>query len=259
MLVDKIMSLIPLRANPLGDYVGVNINKRETQIIISISSERENFKDLPKTIYSILNQSLKPDRLILWLDSEYEDKLNLPYEITQFVKNGLEIRFVDNMKLYSKTMYALKEFQEAVIVTAVENQYYPKNWLETFYLSYIANPEDILAMHALQVLRQDNILRLEKNSVLGSSYANIFCERYGILYPPKCFSTELFRKDIYLKYSQYSQEAWLWVMALISNRKIRVLKSSKRFTVNNQTVSIIEESLNNLLPFYRNNIFTKLK
>ena len=75
---------IGLQINSLGDYQGVLECKRETQLIVSLTSYRERFKDLPITIYSILNQSLKPDRVILWLDEEYEDLTNLPYEITHF-------------------------------------------------------------------------------------------------------------------------------------------------------------------------------
>ena len=127
---------IGLQINSIGDYKGVNELKREVPLIISLSSTREHFGELPITIYSLLNQSLKPDRIILWLDKEYEDLINLPYEITQFIKNGLEIKFVDRLGAYTNFYYSIKDFSDSVIVYAEDNIYYPNNWLKKLYLSY---------------------------------------------------------------------------------------------------------------------------
>ena len=126
---------ISFQINSLGNYPGVTDEiKRETPIIVSLTSYRERFKDLPLTLYSLLNQSLKPDRIILWLDNEYEDLTNLPYEITQFIKNGLEIRFVKDIGPYTKVIYAFKEYRNAVIVSADDDIYYTKNWLKKLKL-----------------------------------------------------------------------------------------------------------------------------
>ncbi len=82
---------VGLEINSLGEHKGIQEEcSREIPIIVSIDSSREDFNELPLTLYSLLNQSLKPDKIILWLDEEYEDFAYLPYEITQFVKNGLE-------------------------------------------------------------------------------------------------------------------------------------------------------------------------
>ncbi|MCQ2744253.1 MAG: glycosyltransferase family 2 protein, partial [bacterium] len=103
--------------------------KRENKIIVSLTSYRERFKKLPITIYSLLNQTLKPDKIILWIDNETEDLTTIPYEITRFIKNGLEIRFVKDIKSYTKAIYAFKEYTDSIIVTADDDIYYRKNWL----------------------------------------------------------------------------------------------------------------------------------
>ena len=55
--------------------------------------------------------------------------------ITQFIKNGLEIRFVKDIGSYTKAIYAFKEFSESIIVTADDDIFYPKDWLKKLYLS----------------------------------------------------------------------------------------------------------------------------
>ena len=86
-----LMPFINIMIDKLGTYSGVIEDKRETPVIISLTSIKERFKDLPKTIYSLIKQSRQPDRIILWLSDEFGNVSNLPYEITQFIKNGLEI------------------------------------------------------------------------------------------------------------------------------------------------------------------------
>ena len=60
-------------ADNLASYSGVNELKRETPLVVSLTSYEERFEDLTISIYSLLNQSIKPDRIILWLS----DKLSL--------------------------------------------------------------------------------------------------------------------------------------------------------------------------------------
>ena len=143
--------LIRYKADNLGSISGVNQIKREVPVVVSLTSYEERFDDLVISLYSLLNQTIKPDRIILWLSDEFEGVNDLPYEITRFIKNGLEIRFVKDIKSYTKAVYAFKEFPNAIVVTADDDIYYPKNWLEKLYHSYITHPQDIQVHRAHRV------------------------------------------------------------------------------------------------------------
>ncbi len=262
MLLNNLRALLPLPENPLGNYLGVTSTKREIPIVVSFSSNKESLDKLPKTIYSLLNQKLKPDKVIFWIDKDYENKLNLPYDITQFVKNGLEIKFVKDINSHTKYYYALREFPNSVIVTATEGVYYDPNWLNEFYLSYITHPNDIHVAQTFEVVKCHDSLSLQNihENVNEAKFSNFIINKHGALYPPKCFSAEVFRKDIFLKNTLVSDEAWLWVMALLSNRKIRVVKNlSDKYAIKLSNSNSIDESLKYLLNFYKNNVFDRLK
>ena len=253
----------------LGNYSGVNLSKRERQIIVSIYSKGENFKKLSKTIYSVLTQELKPDKFILWLDKDKFNLLDLPYEVTKFVKNGLQIKFVKEMQGYTNTIYAFQEFYDSIVVTAKDNVYYQSNWLNKLYLSYIVSPEDIHAHITKEIRVIDdeikNFSKIKYSNKENSSYNNFPMKIGGILYPPQCFSKEALRKDIFLKYAPNSPEIWFWIMSVLQNRKIRQVKNHNKinfvtffkdiFEIN--TSYVIE--LENLLKFYKNNIWLKLE
>ncbi len=217
--------------NRMGNYQGINTEiSREIPIIVSLTSYRERFSDLQITLYSLLNQSLKPDRIILWLDEETEDLSHLPYEISRFIKNGLEIRFVKDIKSYTKIIYAFQEFPNSIIVTADDDIFYRKNWLKKLYMSYIASPNDIHVHRAHRVKIKNNSLLPYENwekqiNDESARYDNFLTGVGGVLYPPKCFSKEVLRKDIFLKYAPNADDIWLWIMALTHGRRIRVVKN----------------------------------
>ncbi len=263
--------------NLMKDYPSINYCKREKQIIISLTSYRERFRDLPKTLYSLLNQDLKPDKIILWLDEATENLSDLPYEITQFIKNGLDIRFVKDLGSYTKVIYAFKEFPDNIIVTADDDIYYPPSWLKKLYISYISHQQDIHVHRAHRIsICNGKIMPYEsweKHIVEESArYDNFLTGVGGVLYPPNCFSKEVLREDIFLKYSPKADDIWFWVMALVHNHKIRVVKNHNRTLIcvnllnqllkknlyKTNSLGKNDEQLNNLMMFYGQNILSKL-
>ena len=264
---------IGLQISSLKDYPGVTEEKRDVPVVVSLTSYSERFKDLPIALYSLLNQSLKPDRIILWLSNEHKEINNLPYEITQFIKNGLEIRFVKDIGSYTKAIYAFKEYSDSIIVTADDDIYYPKDWLKKLYLSYIAHPEDIQVHRAHRANLELSYEKWEKHvNEESARFDNFLTGVGGVLYPINCFSNEVLREDIFLKYCPKADDVWLWVMALVQNRKIRVVKNHiKTLTCVNIIKQLLKDNLykenrqdgndmqiKNLMRLYGRNIINKL-
>ena len=270
---------IRYKADNLGSYLGVNELKREPQIIVTLTSYEKRFEDLEIAIYSLLNQSLKPDRIILWLSDRYDSINDLPYSLTRFIKNGLEIRFVKDIKSYTKVIYTFKEFPDAIIVTADDDVYYSKTWLEKLYYSYVTHPNDIQVHRAHRVVVENNKImpyeswtkHVEEES---ARFDNFLTGVGGVLYPPNCFSKEVLRADIFLKKAPYADDIWLWVMALAHGRKIRVVKNHiktlsctnifRHILKNNRTLYALnqrglnDKQLANLMQYYGQNVMSKI-
>lgn len=270
---------IRYRANLMGCYQGINSSERNTQIIVSLTSYEERFNDLVISLYSLLNQTIKPDKIILWLSDELT--LNdIPYDITRFIKNGLEIRFVKDIKSYTKAVYAFKEFSKSIIVTADDDIYYPKDWLQKLYYSYIAHSEDIHVHRAHRVRITNNKIRPYETWTKhvdeeSARFDNFLTGVGGVLYPPNCFSKEVLREDVFLKLAPYADDVWFWVMALAHGRKVRVVKNHIRtlsctnifrhiLKKNGRTLySLNQRGLNdkqlvNLMKYYEQNVMSKI-
>lgn len=262
--------------NSLGSYCGVNHIKRDIPVIVSLTSYEERFDELPKTIYSLLNQTLKPDRIILWL-SDKNELNNIPYELSCFIKNGLEIKFRKDLGSYTKAYYAFKEIPESIIVTADDDIYYSKDWLKTLYLSYVSNPNDIQVhrAHRVKIINKKIAPYEEWDKQIDSedaAFSNFLTGVGGVLYPPNCFSNEVLREDVFSKNAPNADDLWFWIMAVTHGKKIRVVKNHcKTLTCTNVFTQLFsktlykqnidggnDKQLENLLNFYGNNVMSKL-
>ena len=89
--------------------------------------------------------------------------------------------------------------------------------------------------------------------------------------PPKIFSSEVLREDVFFKYLPNNIELWIWVMSLVHNRRIRVVKNHMKFIlpVNFKFNSVrkneiknkndaFQYQMENMLKFYRQNLINKL-
>ena len=263
------------KASNICNMMGVNDLKREIPIIVSMSAKEEDFDELELSLYSIFEQTVMPDRVILWLSKEYELS-ELPYSITRYIKNGLEIKFIEDKGSYNKIIYALKDFSNSILVTANTNFYYPKDWLKKLYHSYISAPNDI-HVHQAKIIKSNNKLVLPmktwcKNQEENSSYKNFPIQGAGVLYPPKCFSIEVFREDIYEKKINADWKVWSWFMALVSGRKIRIVKNHikrldcvnlskqiKKDILSYKNIDNIDTQISGLMKYYSQNLISKLK
>jgi len=262
--------------NMANNFSLVNEVKRESEVVISLSAEENNFSDLEITLYSLLNQIIKPDRVILWLDKNLELS-ELPYSITSFVKRGLDIKFIDYKGDYTSIIYALKNFPDSIVVKASPNIFYPKDWLKKLYHSYISSPKDIHVHRA-------EITEFKDSNYISYNYWKKYAEQptaafyhypvsdCGILFPPRCFVSDFYREDIYNKKVNAKPDIWLMFMAIVSNRKIRLVKNHiKVFSyinwwkqlysdyTNYKNYSNINEQVLSLMDFYGQNIRQKLK
>ncbi|WP_416907200.1 MAG: hypothetical protein ACMVO5_09090 [Polymorphobacter sp.] len=107
-------------------------------LIITLTSYPPRFPMLANTIKSLLDQSMRADRLVLWIT--HEDMDALPDDVRALEQHGLEIRGSIEMRSYKKLVPALLAFPDAFLVTADDDVYYPPRWLATLVESL--DPQD---------------------------------------------------------------------------------------------------------------------
>lgn len=215
---------------------GVTSKKREKQIIVSLTSYPERMYDLKYTLYSLLKQSLKPDKVILWLAREqYPNKeQDISDAILNMQKWGLSIMWCEDIKSYKKLIPTMQMYPDDIIVTADDDIFYPENWLELLYNSYLKNPECIHSHRAHCVRVVDGQLApyssWEKEVISTEKPYQVFpTSGSGVLYPPCGWAhKDITDKELFMKLSPGADDVWFWAMGVLNHTKVKIVENGIR-------------------------------
>lgn len=199
---------------------GVQLSKKSdaTDIIISLTSYGVRVRDtLPYTLYSLLQQTRKPNRIVVWLDNVNWSESNLPTVLKKLEGLGVEFFFVDDIRSYKKLIPALKKFPDNIIITVDDDLYYNPytiEWLTDEYEK--SDKHSVIGTWAYPVKVSEgkylpySSWKEEDDNHNTGEYSLIGCG--GILYPPHIFDDEILNKDLFMKMAPTADDLWFWVM-----------------------------------------------
>lgn len=220
---------------PVNEY-GITTNKRNPQIIVSLTSFPARILTAHYSINTLLQQAFKPDRVILWLAKTQFPNLenDLPEDILRLKEFGLEIRWCEkDIKSYKKLIPSLKEFPNDIIVTADDDIYYEKDWLGSLYKKHHLFPKYIISQRIRNLaIKNDRIVTLSgnKSERLDYSTPKYLYQMFGgtgVLYPPKSLYHDIFNETSALKLLPTNDDVYFWAMAVLNRTKIAVAKGLK--------------------------------
>lgn len=215
-----------------AQFSGVNSDKRTPELIVSLTSYPARINYVSTTINTLLRQTVKPDRIVLWLaNDEFKNKeADLPDNLIKLKDLGLEIRWCKNLYSYKKIVPALQEFPNDIIVTADDDLYYDVDWLESLYNEYLKNPSNIYVRRAVRMKISDGKIadaykrdEAVKVNYKKASYSNQLMGGSGCLFPPHCLHSDVFDEEKIMSIIPTHDDIYLWVMAILNNTKIQVV------------------------------------
>ena len=215
----------------------IGINTEETnnpEIIISLTSFPDRIHTVIKTIKTLLNQTKKPDKVILWLAQEqFENKeKDLPEELLNLQSYGLTIEWYKDIRSYKKIIPTLKKYPDAIIITTDDDIYYAPDTVETLYKSYMEHPDEIHAHRCdwLSLDKNGNIA-WDKTRILykdlhrGEASSRQRLTGYGaVLYPPHSLYKDVTDEELISRTIPTHDDIWLWAMAVLNGTKTRLVK-----------------------------------
>ena len=216
-----------------------NLLDENSDIIISLTSFPERIDEVPYTIYSLLNQSLKPSKVVLWLAiDEFPNKeKDLPEKLLNLKNNGLSIGWCNNLKSFKKLIPSLKEYPSNIIVTADDDIFYRKDWLKSLYDAYLNNPNSIICSRGRKIKFKNKTLDKYENWELcktqeDASYLNLMTGIGGVLYPPNSLNNNVFDYDLACEICPDADDLWFWAMAVINKTKTVIIEFQKLVSLN---------------------------
>jgi len=233
-----------------GEQGVSNTQYCDTEIIVSLTTYDKRLYDVYLTIESIMQQSMKPNRIVLWLSDELKNT-NIPITLKNQQKRGLDIRYCEDILSYKKLIYALKEFPSSAIITIDDDCIYNFDLIENLLNAYKNNPK-LISSARIQRMKLIGKNKLEKYSRWISNYEkhdisplNFPTGVGGILYPPHCFNEEVFNKDVFMDICKYADDVWFKAMALLNGVMAQKIFTHKKG--GNDFLSIITSQYTSLL------------
>ena len=229
--VIKFSSKIKGRDNSLTKW-GLSEAKRSPRIIVSLTSYPGRIETVYKTIQTLLSQTMKPDKVVLWLAKEQfpQKERNLPKNLLKLKRNGLSIEWCEDLRSYKKLIPSLRNYPEDIIVTADDDAYYDEKWLELLYLSY--TKERNLFIHCHRITKffcpdgEYHIISASKSVYTQPTYLHKLVGLGGVLYPPHCLHEDVFCVEKFKKFAPTNDDIWFWLMAALNGTKVKVIENN---------------------------------
>lgn len=224
--------LLPLKNSSQGILPSCK-HSLPQKLIVSLTSWHKRFKTLHLTLRCLLQQSVKADRIILWI-AESERHV-VPESVLALSSEGIEIKYCEDLRSYKKIVPTLVEESNAFIVTADDDLSYDVDWLEKLIASWDGNYRTVVA-HRAHKIRLHNKLPIaykqwEWNYMPSSELSDLIFPTtgFGVLYPPGCFHSDVIKKDIFEKLSPYADDVWLFWMCRLNGVKFKVVDEKSEF------------------------------
>ncbi|MCL1961771.1 MAG: hypothetical protein FWG56_08390 [Desulfovibrionaceae bacterium] len=206
----------------------------EKEIILSFTSFPKRINLMEDVIAKLLNQSYRPNKIILWLakDQFPNKEKDLPNYLKNIDGNNFYIEWCEDIKSYKKLVPSLRIFKDATVVTCDDDILYDKNWLLELVAEYLKNPEVIHCHRAHEIsLDTENMpltykkwRRNTKNEKI--SYRNFFTGCGGVLYPQNTFDKRVLDSEKFMNICSHGDDIWFWGMAVMNKKKINVIQNS---------------------------------
>lgn len=199
-------------------HLWLNIKpKRSSQIaenvIVSLTSYgRRVSKCSQYAIFSMLKQTIAPEKIILWLDKNKWNNENLPFVLKRIKKWGLlEVEYCEDVRSFTKLIPALKKYPNKSIVTIDDDIYYSSDLLMYLWEAHIIYPQNIISLsHGKYNYEKGNTHTFP----LGTS---------GVLYPPNSLHKIVFDEKIRTTICPNFDDLWFYIMALLKKTKFSFL------------------------------------
>lgn len=215
-----------------AETFGVTNQKRSPQLIISLTTFPARIECVYQTINTLLRQTVKPDRLILWLAEEQfpEGYEGLPNNIKDLTKLGLEIMWCEDLRSYKKLVPAVREFPNDIIVTADDDILYKEDWLESLYEEYLKNPKNLYVRRARNLYVDDKRIKAYPvnydipEDLNTASFKNRLAGGSGCLFPPKSLHEDILNTEQIKSLIPTHDDVYFWAMAVLNKTKTVVIR-----------------------------------
>ncbi len=208
------------------------------KMIVSLTTFPARIETVWITISSLMNQTMKPKKIILWLaKDQFQKEEMLPAKLLQLKKRGLEIAYCEDLKPHKKYYYTMQQYPTDVVVTADDDIFYPENHLEMLWKKHEEYPEAVCCWyaHELNYTQEGHIALYHtwRGGVSGYTKPSMQIMAVGcggVLYPAGEYRNKLFNLEDIRTLCPVTDDIWLKAIEVkFGIQVVRVTEESQIF------------------------------
>lgn len=208
----------------------VSSKDRPEKLVVSLTSYGRRLQTVYISIESMLCQTYRPDKIILYLGDDIQEK-DIPEKLSDLTQYGVEIKFEPgNLRSHKKYFYAMQDYPDALIVTIDDDLLYPEYMLEELVQEHGKYPNAVIAarIHEIRFDEKGTILPYMKwgyeydGSKQGPALRYLATGGGGTLYPPGAVGTEFFDESLIKDLSYTTDDLWLKIGEIRSGTPVKM-------------------------------------
>lgn len=208
----------------------MSLNTPNQQVIVSLTSFPAAIPYAAGAVQSILNGSVLPDKVVLYLTFAQFGEDGIPQELQKLANENprFEIRdYPRDIRSYRKLIPALKDFPDAIIVTIDDDVAYHKNMLRDLLQLHKQLPNAVLAHRAKRMIPDKPYRKWKKyrwyhflRKRIHADYLNIQTGVGGVLYPPHSLKKEMMDVELFTELAPTTDDIWFWAAGVANETKV---------------------------------------
>jgi hypothetical protein len=217
-----------IRRTKLPEWA-LNKEPRKERVIVSLTSFPARINSTHLAIKSLMLQSYKPDEIILWLSEKQFENCKIPDSIMKLKKNGLQIRYCDDLRGHKKYFNLIKNQQpDELILTYDDDIIYPPDSISKVMKYHEKYPDAIITNRGYEMIfSEDGKLKPHLEWKINSKYSVGKPEKLvfvstgsGVLYPYKALHSEVLNAALIERYALGVDDIWITLMAIMHDTDI---------------------------------------
>ena len=200
------------------------------KVIVSLTSFPEVLPFAAQAIRSILDGSVLPDKIMLYLTAQQFPGGKIPSDLQDLLtlNSIFEVRFCNQIiRSYTKLIPAIQDFPNDIIITIDDDVRYHKNMLKRLLSRHKKYPNAIIGHRIRRIklnARYKSWKLYKRVSLLKfsfrPSYRNLQTGVGGVLYPPHSLSEEMLKPEVFMQLAPTVDDIWFWAAAVAKGTKI---------------------------------------
>lgn len=195
-------------------------------VTVSLTTHGIRMDTVHGAIYSILRGSVVPEYLVLVLNSEPKSAVAIR-SIERLKRHGLKVLIAPNFGPHTKYFPVVMQADRPldILVTADDDIFYPRNWLERLVQTHRQYSEDVICWWAKEMrMENGNLLSYHawpNAATFEADRSNFALGVGGVLYPHSMIRALRVAATGFLTCCARADDIWLHAVALRSGHKIR--------------------------------------